>query len=379
MTNDKKENLHFLWGANLIVLLKTLQQQRIERPYIGTFLKGVAFSLFNTPMKLHERWKYNKIADAVKIEKQPIFIIGHWRSGTTHLHNMMSTAPNIAYLSTLHALYPEALMHEPLRNNLRKMVEQAMPENYTRVQDNVKVGIDEPQEEEFSLGNINGYSYYFSIYFPQKMREYYHRYLTFETCPAKELAIWQRDYIRLIKKAIYLTGGSTFLSKNPPNMGRIPQLLAMFPQAKFVYIYRNPIVVYLSMSNLMRTLMNEQKLQNISPEEVQNNILYVYRELVQKYESDKSLIPKGNLVELKFEDLESDPLAQLHRIYTQLDLPEYDQARPFFERYCERVSDYQKNSYSIAQTQLDKVLKEWGFAMQQYGYDLPIDLKITTQ
>ena len=46
---------------------------------------------------------------------------------------------------------------------------------------------------------------------------------------------------------------------------------------------------------------------------------------MQRYLQDRALIPKENLVELRFEDLEQDPMGELEKLYASLDLPDWEQ------------------------------------------------------
>ena len=377
MPNRHDDNgMHFIWGGTLPVILKAFAQNHVSLKYMPTIAKGLIASSIYMPFRWYERLKYKKMVNDFRIEQPPIFIIGHWRSGTTHLHNLMSSDPQTAYLSTLQALFPEMLLDEKLRNKVRNMIDDSIPEDGKRIQDDVKLGVDEPQEEEFTLGNMNTHSYYFSAYFPNKTKKYYKKYILFKGVGKKIKKRWKDDYTRLIKKAILIKGGTRYLSKNPPNMGRIPMLLEMFPNAKFVYIRRNPIAVFLSMEKLRLTLMDALKLQDISEKKQIKNTFYVYKKIVKQYENDKALIPAGNLVEVSFEDIEKNPLQELQRIYETLSLAGFDMAEPFFEQKIASLADYKKNKYRISQKQLDAILAEWQFAMEKYGYDVPENVEI---
>ena len=75
----------------------------------------------------------------------PIFILGHRRSGTTHLHYAFSRDPRLGYLSNFQTfLYTVALLSKTW---LRPVVSRFMPE--TRPQDNVKVDAM-PQQKKSS-------------------------------------------------------------------------------------------------------------------------------------------------------------------------------------------------------------------------------------
>lgn len=89
----------------------------------------------------------------------------------------------------------------------------------------------------------------------------------------------------------------------------------MFPNAKFIYLMRNPYTVFESTRSFFTNTIQPLKLQDISNEELQENILSVYAKLYHKYEADKKFIPEGNLVEVRFEDYETNAFDMTQEIY----------------------------------------------------------------
>jgi hypothetical protein len=85
--------------------------------------------------------------------------------------------------------------------------------------------------------------------------------------------------------------------------------------------------------------------------------------------ADKELIPVGNWVDVRFEDLEQGPMDELKRIYETLQLPGFDEAAPAFRKYLQSVADYRKNAYDIDADMLDAVNQRWGFAFDAWAYD----------
>ena len=183
----------------------------------------------------------------------------------------------------------------------------------------------------------------------------------------------------LIKKAIKNTKKERFLSKNPPNTGRIKFLLKMFPNAKFIHIYRNPINVYLSTQNFYKKMLPHLKLQNITQDEIDRDIIKIYKNLMNDFFEQKDLIPYGNIVEISFEQLEKNPAEILKYIYNTLDIEGYVKAAPNFEKYITSLKSYKKNKHSISLKQLDILIKEWGFTMERFNYNIPTNIKIVNE
>lgn len=57
---------------------------------------------------------------------------------------------------------------------------------------------------------------------------------------------------------------------------------------------------------------------------------------------DSANLPADSFVEIRFEDLEKDPLAQIEKIYDQLQLPDLKISMPRFEKYISSLQGYKK-------------------------------------
>lgn len=239
-----------------------------------------------------------------------------------------------------------------------------------RPTDNMELQVDLPQEEEFALANMMPYTFYNFWFFPKHTMEYCDRYLLFNNLPEQEYEIFRNAFDKLIKISLWNTNGTQFLSKNPPHTGRIPELLRMFPDAKFIYLVRNPYTVFESTRSFFTNTIRPLQLQSISPEQLQNNIIEIYSKLLHKYETDKHLIPEGNLIEIKFEDFEADAMSQTEKIYQTLSIPGLEEARSDIEAYLASKKGYKKNNYRYAPETVKIVEDNWSFALNQWGYKL---------
>ena len=150
----------------------------------------------------------------------------------------------------------------------------------------------------------------------------------------------------------------------------------MFPNAKFIHIYRNPIEVFVSTQNFYKKMMPHLKLQNITQDEIDRDIVKIYKNLMNDFFEQKDLIPSGNIVEISFEELEKNPAEILKYIYNSLNIEGFDNAVPNFEKYITSLKSYKKNKHTISRKQLDILIKEWGFSMENLNYNLPANIKV---
>lgn len=94
--------------------------------------------------------------------------------------------------------------------------------------------------------------------------------------------------------------------KSPVHTARVSLLLQLFPDAQFIYIHRHPWTVLQSALNMADKTYWYSYLNRPTPQQILDFITNQFELLFDAYEADKSLIPAGNLVEVRFEDLEAD-------------------------------------------------------------------------
>ncbi len=302
--------------------------------------------------------------DCSESVQAPVFILGHWRSGTTFLHNILSCDERFGCCTTYQTVFPHLMLWgQPF---FKWWVDRVMPAR--RPTDAMELGSDLPQEEEFALSNMTPHAYYHFWIFPRRMTELRDKYLLMNTITEPEREEFKRALDRLIRISLRNTGRSRYLSKNPPHTGRIRTLLEMYPDAKFIYLMRNPYTVYESTTSFFNNMMPSICWQTIPREELQWEILKTYTALHEKYEAEKGLIPAGNLIEMRFEEVEAAPLETAEQIYRTLSLGGFEEARPAMERHLEGHKGFRKNRYHYTPETLHLVEEHWGAALKQWSY-----------
>ncbi len=259
-------------------------------------------------------------------------------------------------------------------------MQATMPQK--RSTDNVALSPDFPQEEEFAIGNINPYSYYNWWYFPRAMQSLYSKFVRFENVAEAAREQWKGDYLFLCKQAMLnsemkrsksLDGSrpisAVLVSKNPPNTGRIKLLLELFPNARFIHVYRDPLTVFVSTKKFFWATHLPLRFHSITEDEMDQNILAIYKRMFEEFDEEVKLIPKENLIEIKFEDLEQEPLSHLRMIYDKLRIPDFEKAEPRLRNYINEQSNYLKTKHSVSDKVREKVFRSWGHMIKRWGYD----------
>src|SRR5204863_6827505 len=128
--------------------------------YIAGTVTGV--SCCHTALRyIQDQW-YGSRVDRTPIREAPLFIIGHWRSGTTLLHELLILDQRHTFPNTYQCLAPNHfLLTERVFSRLFGFL---LPSR--RPMDNMAAGWDKPQEDEFALCMLGQPSPYLTIAFP---------------------------------------------------------------------------------------------------------------------------------------------------------------------------------------------------------------------
>ena len=287
------------------------------------------------------RWENRRRDEWESLDiEPPLFVLGHWRSGTTHLHNLLALDPRFAFPNIYQCMMPGTFLGSEAFG--ARMMAGLLPKR--RPMDNIEWNAQSPHEDEFALCIATFISPYMGWMFPSR-REHYDRYLTLADATAAEVAAWRQALLLFMKKLTWKYRRPLVL-KSPTHTARIRLLLEMFPQARFVHIHRHPYAVYPSSCKTFRINMEMCGLQQPRLDDLGEWVLRQYRSMHEAFFAERSLIPAGQFHELSFSDLESDPLAQLRRLYERLALPDFAAVEAPVRAYLASIAGYQKNEFA---------------------------------
>jgi len=371
--NDQKKQKnnqtvqHPLFGISVRNWIRLLEKNGgVDREYLTRMIFITLTSILTTPARLFFKIKYSSKINKTKISHPPVFIIGHWRSGTTYLHDLLCQDPQFCYVSLWNTLLPDSfLILEPIKKFLSGFLPSERP------MDEVKVEMDGPYEDEAALAVLYPWSFFHCLYFPKNAEEQYLKSIHFYDMTSEEKNQWKTTYKQFIKTVTLANPGKRLLSKNPPNTARITALLELFPEASFIHIYRNPYKVYLSTKKMRQNVLDKLALQNASQEEIEQQVIKNYIRLMDSFFEQQEKIQKGKFVEVKYEDLISNPIEQIKKIYSTLKLPDFEDALPEMKKYLEKQSDYKTNVYAIDDKIVQHVYKNWKFTIDRWKYTPP--------
>jgi hypothetical protein len=297
-----------------------------------------------------------------EIREAPVFIIGHWRSGTTLLHELLALDPRHACPDTYECFAPNHFLISGWV--LRRTMGFLLPKR--RPMDNVTAGWDRPQEDEFALCNMGVPSPYLTIPFPNHPPQC-QEYLDLEGVPAEERQRWKRSLLWFLK-CVTVRRPRRLVLKSPPHTCRIKALLELFPEARFVHIVRDPYVLFPSTLRLWRRLYYDQGFQRPKYEGLEDHIFKTLDRMYEAFRRDRPLIAPSQICEVRYEDLVRDPIGQLQTVYAHLQLDGFDEVLPVLEKHVATMRDYQTNRYQISEETRAEITRRWKGYLEQYGY-----------
>ena len=359
--------MHPLFGSAPHILVRAAAEgggvARRRWPMLALLLLATGL---RWPLSLTERVvRAPRLAEA-EGKIQPIFIVGHWRSGTTHLYNTLSHG-DFGYVTPIAAGLPWD--QAGLAAGLRPLLERLLPEK--RFIDNIPVTPQSPQEDEVPLANMTTLSLYHALYFPRHFETTFRRAVFFDDAKPEEIQSWEWALDYFLRNVWLQQGRKQLLIKNPAYTGRIDRLKALYPGAKFIHAVRSPFEVFVSMRNFYAKLLKQFALAEYDHIDIDSFVLETHARLMQDYRMASAKIPANDLIEVRYDTLETDPTDAMRQVYERLDLPGFSEAEPRIAAYLQSVSGYQKNRFTLDARTIDRVAEACADSIAHWNFPIP--------
>jgi hypothetical protein len=365
----KREWMPRIWlGCDFFALLRLLCRNRfaVQPRFSYIAVIDVIISIFHTLLRWLQEAVYGGRIARTKITQPPLFIIGHWRTGTTLLHELLILDERHSFPSTYECFEPNHfLLTEEF---VKRYCGFLMPSR--RPMDNMAFGWERPQEDEFALCMMGAPSPYLSIAFPNRPLLDQDAYDPEQLRP-RERKRWKEALYGFLQRLTFKDPRRLIL-KSPTHTSRIKTLLELFPDARFVHIVRNPYVVFPSTVNLWKTLYETHGFQKPTCAGLEEMVFERFQAMYAKLEETRGLVPAGHFHELRYEDLIADPVNQMRTLYEHLGLGEFEKVLPQIEAYLAANAGYQANRYPKLSPELRaEIASRWGAVIERYGYTDP--------
>lgn len=322
------------------------------------------------------RLEESQLSERIEAERPaaPLIVLGFWRSGTSWLHQLLAQDPGLAFPTPLQVFNPhtfffwEGRLQAPRLHRLMQAVNLWFwgrpAERWQRPGDNLPAGLDLPEEDEVAL-SMFGLSPRVRTYL-SRLPEVYERYFTLRELEPDQRRRWKSEWRRFLQKLSLFHGHRPLVLKSPHHTARLRTLLEVVPQARFVHIRRHPWEVYRSTVRFLEARQQRLRFADPAPDFSQRCIS-MYQQVYSAYLEDRGSVPPGQLHELRYEDLQRDPLGQLERTYQALSLANFPERQ--MRAYLDSLGGYRRGQYApLDAATRASLARAWGPFFEAFGY-----------
>lgn len=366
-STHRRQGPFCIWhGLEIGTWLRLLRLKPPIAPSHWPAILGIsAASCSNSVLALLEKLIYARKLRETNVPP-PVFIIGHWRSGTTLLHNLLSLDPQFVTPSLYQTVFPGHFLVS--QRVLAPLTARFLPAK--RPMDEIPVtGWDMPQEDEIAICLLSLISPYLMLAFPDH-RAVYEPFLDLREISPSVQKRWDETFVGFLKKVVLHENGRRPLLKSPTHSYRIPLLLKLFPDAKFVHIVRNPYRVIMSSLHLRRVTFSDNAFYRPSFAKIEEDVFALYERCFERLEEDLPILGSDQLHEVRLEDLEADIPGELSRMYAALKLPGYPDLEREVSSRLPALQNFKKNDFHLSEDLQGQIERRCRRVFDRYGYPL---------
>lgn len=312
-------------------------------------LRGITLAIWGRGMR-HAR-----------IEADPVVILGHWRSGTTLLHELVACDRRFTAPNTIQCGAPShfVLSEEFARDWLGFLLPPERP------MDAMAMGFDRPQEDEVALANLGLPSPWWGIAFPNEP-EPDPDWETLERLSDRDRTRWLTAWTNWLRD-IQFEHPSRLLLKNPLHTYRVPLIRSVFPAADFIHIVRDPHDLVPSCVHFWMRLSETHGLQRPRREGLEERVFNSIERMEARIAATWDSIPPAHRFRTRYEDVVADPLGVLRAMYDHFGWPVADTEATWASAVRER-GDYKPNAHSDDPARTARIDARLGHILTRYGY-----------
>ena len=326
---------------------------------INSANKNNSFNLYGTyafKNQLKDRLRMrSKLHDFMK-EKvlptpaDPIFVTGLPRSGTTFLFNLLALDSNHRSPRYWEIMSPLPLTKSDFDIKKREWKVNAELKFARTIIPKLRhmhhIRAQTPEECEL-LATINVRSF---VYMCMANVPEYVEYL--KDCSFESVFIWHKKFFQMLE----LTGRpKRWLLKDPSHIGHIPEILKIYPNARFINIHRSPMESIASFCSLTKNIRSAFS-KNVDPEQIGSVILDFWQHSLNKGMVEKHKLSDQQIVDVSYSNFIANPLSTIKNIYNRFGLDIDIETENKMEQYLinQRNIKKQKHSYSLEEFGLNE-------------------------
>lgn len=290
----------------------------------------------------------------------PIFIVGHWRSGTTLLHDLLCANGDFAAPSTFACMNPQTFLLAPERKKNRG---RRVP----RPVDGRLVSNASAQEDEFALLGLGAISPYWHLLIPALVSD-----IPLLCSPSHwstdEMKNWREIFFLFANTIQQANLGRTLIFKSPSHSFRIGLLAEMFPDSKFIRVLRDPNSVFASTRELWSQMWNIYAIAPpINVDDLNRAVALTMCSLNAACDKDISNLA-SRVTTIKYEDLVTAPGLVLERAGEELGLSSIGHLSEEQRVIIEGMASYRGSKLALSRVDHRSYASIYADQYAKYGY-----------
>lgn len=294
-----------------------------------------------------------------------LFILGYYRSGTTHLHYLLSCDPRFVTPRWYQMLAPQgfALSWTILRYFLVPFLSS------TRPQDDVAYGPEYPAEDDFGVCNLSA-----ACAMPGRMVlpgcwDYYSRFHSLSELTDAERTRFRRAQLAVSWKLARLNRGRGLLFKTPSHTARVAELCRLYPNARFIHLHREAGAVLKSNVAMHRRYAPFLLQPHPGDDEIRRRVIAEYDATEKSFLAESASLPADRVARMRYEDLIADPVGQVRAAYTQFGLDITPEFEARMGAYLDSVKEYRAASETPGGRTVAEPVPELAWMHNAFGHD----------
>jgi len=264
--------------------------------------------------------------------EEPIFIAGLGRSGTSILQELLHQDPRLRTPLFWEAYFPVDSAISGGTDPVAQTAGHGVASQWIRITPEIQtmheVAGDLPAEDS-SLWSFTFVSdSIMSFYQIPSYHDYVNR---------TDADIVYKYHKRMLQALQWKQPGRRWFGKSATyHLAHLPTLMKHYPDARIIQTHRDPLRIMSSVANLLRAFYWQRSDQDFDAPVFENLMVgeSTAKQLEQVMEfRDQGVVPPNQIFDLRYQDLMTDPVAVIEKIYRAFDMD-------FDEKSAQRIRDY---------------------------------------
>jgi len=288
--------------------------------------------------------------------REPLFIVGLPRSGTSVLHSLLAADPQHRAPLMWEVRSPSPPTPVDEKRRIQRAAQSCNLFNWLAPAFRYvhAVGAEVPQECVSLMTPTFMSDQFDAMYYVPSYRAWFFRQ---DLRPAYE---YHRRFLQHLQ---FRQSGRRWILKAPTHMFAMPALLSVYPDALFVQTHRTPVDAMASVSSLV-TILRSAFSDAVDPFTICREAIDYWSETMDKFLRDRDRLACERICDIAYDEIGLDPIAAVGQIYDHFGWSLSREAEQRMRALVARHADRQSRNHRYH-------LKEFGFSAKEVLSEFP--------